>query len=102
MRYFTPFTQDHRPAILLPNNCWCTELLMARAHRKGQVGAVVTVAKFRMAGFWTSKAGKLAKKIKSCCVFCLYLDHQPINQIMGTFPKERFVNPVARGDAEID
>lgn len=75
---------------------------MARAYRKGHIGTVVTVARFRMAGFLTVQAGRLAKKVKSCCVFCRYLDHQPISQLMGTFPRERFVNPVFWGDMEMD
>ena len=53
---------------------------MARAHRKGHVGALVTVAKFRMTGFWTLQAGRLAKKVRSSCIFCQYLDKLPIKQ----------------------
>ena len=51
---FTLFTQDNRPAIILPNDCHYTKLLIEKAHRKGHIGAVTTVAMFRIGGFWTS------------------------------------------------
>ena len=35
-------------------------------------------------------------------MFCRYLDHQPVAQKMGTFPKQRFVNVIAWGDVELD
>ena len=55
-----------------------------------------------MAGYWTKQAGQLAKKVKNNCMFCQYLDYHPIHQQMGTFSKERFVNPVAWGDIKLD
>ena len=61
-----------------------------------------TVANFRMARFWTTQAGRLAKKVRTSCVFCQYLDHQLINQKMETFSKQRFINPVAWGDVKLD
>ena len=63
MRDFTLFTQDNKPAITLPNTCRYTKLLMERACRKGHVGTLANIAKFWMAGFWTSQAGKLAQKV---------------------------------------
>ena len=102
MRDFTPFTEDHKPAILLPRDSRYTELLMIKAHRRGHVGVNATVAKFRMAGYWTTQAGKLAKKVKNSCTFCRYLDHHPIHQQMGTFAKDRLINPVAWGHVELD
>lgn len=46
MRDFTLFTQDNKPAIILPNNCPYTKLLMKRAHRNGHIGAMATMTKF--------------------------------------------------------
>ena len=46
MREFTQFTKDHKPAILLLRYYKYTELLMVKAHGKGHVGVVATVAKF--------------------------------------------------------
>ena len=37
MREFTPFTEDHKPAILLPRDSRYTELLMVKADNKGHV-----------------------------------------------------------------
>ena len=102
VREFTPFTEDNRPPVLLPKGHKFTLLVMAQAHRKGHVGVVATVAKFRMAGFWTPQAGKLAKTIKSRCVTCRYLDHHPIVQVMGGIPKERLEDPVVWGQVELD
>ena len=70
MREFTPFTEDHKPAILLPRDSRYTELLMVKAHNKGHVSVVATVAMFWMAGFWTTQAGRLAKKVRTSWVFC--------------------------------
>ena len=75
VREFTPFTEDHKPAILLPRDSRYTELLMVKAHNKGHVSVVATVPKFWMAGFWTTQAGRLAKKVRTSCVFYRYLDH---------------------------
>ena len=33
-------------------------LLSEKSHRKGHLGAVSTVTKFHMTGFWTPQAGK--------------------------------------------
>ena len=46
MREFTPFTEDHKPAILLPRDSRYTELLMVKAHNKGKVGVEATVLSF--------------------------------------------------------
>ena len=75
---------------------------MVEAHGKGHVGVKTTVAKFCMDHFWTTQAGRLAKKVRTSCAFCHYLDHQPIKQRMGTFPRDKFVEPVAWGEVEID
>ena len=102
MREFTPFTKDHKPAILLPRDSRYTELLMVKAHNMGYLGVVATAAIFWMASFWTTQAWRLAKKVRTSFVFCRYLDHQLINQKMGTFSKQKFVYPIAWGDVELD
>ena len=102
LREFTPFTEDNRPPVLLPKGHKFTHLVMAQAHGKGHVGVAATVAKFRMAGFWTPQAGKLAKSVKNLCVTCRYLDHHPIGQVMGGIPRERLENPMVWGQVELD
>ena len=66
MREFTPFTEDHKPAILLPRDSKYTELLIVKAH----ISFVATVGKFWMACFWTTQAGRLAKKVRTSSIFC--------------------------------
>ena len=78
MKEFTPFTWDKQPPALLPNSHRLTYLLMLKAHQKKHGGISDTVSQFRLMGYWTAKANLTAKKIKSQCVKCRYLDHQPI------------------------
>ena len=68
---------------------------MKQAHESKHSG-------FRLNGFWTTDAAKLAKTIKLRCVICRYLDKQPIRQIMGGFPAEQMINPMAWGEVEMD
>ena len=102
LKEFTPFTEDHKPPVLLPNNHRYTHLIMTECHKRGHLGEKATVHKFRAAGYWTPHAGKVARKIRQACVLCRKLDHRPIHQRMGAIPKEMLVNPVAWGHVEID
>ena len=102
VREFTPFTADHKPPALLPSGHRFTLLVMTQAHEKNHAGVNSTVATFRMLGYWTPQAGKLAKLVKGKCVVCRYLDHHPYGQVMGGVPKERLINPVAWGNMELD
>ena len=61
-----------------------------------------TVAEFRMSGYWVVKAKNLAKSVKSGCIICRYLDHNPIGQIMGNVPADRLIQPVAWGQVQLD
>ena len=60
------------------------------------------MAQFRLMGYWTTEAAKMAKVIKSRCVTCRYLDKRPISQLMGSIPKEQLISPMAWGDVELD
>ena len=75
---------------------------MEQTHLKKHSGIDETVAQFRMQGFWTVQATRLAKAIKSKCVICRFLDRTPILQTMGTIPEHQLVQPVAWGHVEID
>ena len=75
-----PFTCDNKPALILSNNCHYTKLLFEKGHRKSNLGAVSTVTKFCMNGFWTPQAIRRAKKVRSEFVICRLLDKQPMNQ----------------------
>ena len=102
MKDLTPFTCDNKPAVILPNNCRYTKLLIEKGHRKSNLGAVSTVTKFCMNGFWTPQAIRQAKKVRSEFVICRLLDKQPMNQQMGSVSKERLVNPGTWSHVEID
>ena len=102
LRDFTPFTQDQVPPAFLPKDSRFTYLVMLKAHQKKHSGVDETVAQFRMMGFWTTQANRLAKSIKGKCVTCRLLDKRPEGQVMGGIPKEQLVNPIAWGHVEMD
>ena len=102
MKEYTPFTADKRPPAFLPKYSRLTQLLMEQAHRLKHSGVDETVTRFRLMGYWTTEAMKIAKAIKSRCVTCRILDKQPVNQLMGSIPQEQTLSPVAWGDVELD
>ena len=75
---------------------------MQEAHERRHGGVADTVAEFRMSGYWVVKAKNLAKSVKSGCIICRYLDHNPIGQIMGNVPADRLIQPVAWGQVQLD
>ena len=78
-----PFTSDGKPAILLPEHSRYTYLAMKAAHDFAHSGVEATVVQFRSDGWWSVRAGKLAKGIKNKCVRCRYLDLSQLTQRMG-------------------
>ena len=102
LREYTPFTGDKKAPAFLPRSSRLTLLLMEKAHRFKHSGINETVARFRMMGYWTPQASKLAKSIKLRCVTCKRLDRRPEYQIMGNIPKEQLVQPIAWGSVEMD
>jgi len=95
MREFVPFTEDRKPPAFVPPKNRLTYLLMRQAHQRKHSGVEETVARFRMMGYWTCEAAKLAKVIKRSCVTCRILDQKPLHQVMGGIPQEQLINPVA-------
>ena len=102
MKEFTPFTKDNKPAAFLPYESRLTLLLIQKAHQKKHSGVEETVAQFRMLGYWTTNAPKLAKFVKSRCVTCRFLDRTAISQAMDSVPGSQLNNPVAWGHIELD
>ena len=102
MREYTPFTADHRPPMFLPPVSRLTVLLMREAHEKKHSGISETLAQFRMLGYWTTHAAKLAKSIRTRCMTCRYLDKTAMKQKMGSIPGNQLMNPVAWGHVEMD
>ena len=62
LKEFTPFTVDQKPPVFLPRDSKLTTLLMEKAHRRKHSGVEETVTQFRLQGYWTTQASKLAKK----------------------------------------
>ena len=89
MREFTPFTSDEKAPAFIPRSSRLAALLMTQAHYKKHSGIEETVAQFRLSGYWTTEAAKLARHIKSMCVTCRILDKKPIAQQMGNIPRDQ-------------
>ena len=60
-----PFTADGKPAILLPEKLRYTLLAMRSAHKVAHSGVEATVVQYRSEGYWSVRAGNLAKSIKT-------------------------------------
>ena len=102
LRDYAPFTVDKKPPMFLPNRSRLTLLLMEHAHQQKHSGVEETVARFRMNGFWTTQAGKVAKSVKAKCIVCRYLDKNALCQTMGSHAAKPLVSPMAWGHIEID
>ena len=102
LREYAPFTYDKRPPAFLPAENRLTLLLMEKAHRQKHAGVEETVARFRMSGFWTPQASKLAKSIKSRCVTCKLLDKRPEHQLMGGIPRDQLSEASSWSHVEMD
>ena len=66
-----------------------TLLLLEEAHCRKHSGVAETVCQFRLSGYWTTQATKLAKSVKSKCVNCRMLDKKPEHQLMGSLLKDK-------------
>ena len=75
---------------------------MAEAHNKAHVGVEATMVQFRTNGFCTVRAGQLAKRLKSKCVKCRYLDRPLMSQRMGQRKMEFLESPKVWQQVEID
>ena len=101
-RLTTPFTEDGKPAILLPRDSRYTKLAMIAAHNKAHPGAQQTLVQFRQDGWWCSKAGQLAKSVRKKCVKCRYLDMPTMSQTMEHRIMEFSQKPSVWKHIEID
>ena len=102
LQEYTPFTNNNKPPAFIPRSSRLSMLLMELAHRHKHVGIQETVSQFRMMGYWTTGASKLAKSVKTRCVICRILDKKPIQQEMGSIPGLQLVQPIAWGYVEMD
>ena len=97
MRNYVPFTFDSKMPVIIPYHHRITKLVMREAHIFSHPGQDGTLSRFRAKGYWTTRAGKLAKKVKYECVPCRKEDHATLQQPMGELPEERLYQLVAWG-----
>ena len=102
MRNLVPFTLDAKLPKILPRTHKITELIMRDCHNFCHAGQDGTLSRFRSQGFWSVKAGCLAKKIKSSCIPCQKIEKITISQPLGEFSTERLCEPIAWGYCQLD
>ena len=102
LKNFVPFTSDNKMPAIVPPNHRMTLLLMRDAHVFSHAGIDGTLSRFHMKGFWTVRAGHLAKSVKTKCVPCRKVDGATLSQLMGDIPEERLTNLQAWGHCQVD
>ena len=102
LRNFVPFTDDQQMPLILPPDHRVTMLIMRNAHLFSHAGIDGTLSRFRSNGFWTTRAGHLAKSVKTKCVPCRKVSGVTQSQAMGEIPVDRLTNLIAWGYCQID
>ena len=87
---------------ILPTHHRITRLIMQFCHEFCHAGQDGTLSRFRMLGYWAVRAGVLAKSIKHHCVTCRKLSKILLQQPLGQYPEELFLNPIAWGYVQLD
>ena len=99
---FVPFTSDKKMPVILPPDHRVTLLIMREAHQFAHPGHDGTLSRFHYNGYWTVRAGHLARNVKKQCVPCRKVDRVAMSQAMGNIPEERFVDLKPWGYCQID
>ena len=102
MKNFVPFTVDSKMPVIIPYDHRITKLIMREAHQFAHPGQDGTLSRFRANGYWTTRGGQLAKKVKFECVPCRKEDHVKLQQPMGDLPEARLKQHVAWGCCQLD
>ena len=102
LKNFVPFTKDNKMPAILPPKHRVTLLVMRDSHQFSHAGQDGTLSRFHMNGFWTVRAGHLAKNVKQQCVPCRKVDGIKMSQVMGEFPQDRFVNLTPWAYCQVD
>ena len=88
-RYNPMTTSPENLQILLPNDHYCTELLLRQAHiDSGHRGRDGTLARFRQS-YWITQGAKVARRIVNDCQLCRLRNATLLTQEMGILPTER-------------
>ena len=70
MQKFVGFTRDNKMPVLLPKSGKGTDLIMKKCHEELHGGCDQTLASYRLAGYWSPQARKVARKIRKNCKVC--------------------------------
>ena len=88
LRNFVPFTKDSNMPQILPTQHRSTLLLMLLAHQFSHSGQDGTLSRFHADGYWTVRAGHVARKVKNQCILCQKMARVTISQPMGEYTAE--------------
>ena len=103
LRNSVPFTMDAKLPVIIPYNHKITLLIMRDSRQFCHAGQDGTLSRFRAQGFWTLRAGHLAKKVRNDCIPCRRkINHGTLCQPMGEIPAERLQEPMAWGYCQMD
>ena len=102
VRQHVPFTFDSKLPVLLPTSHIITLQIMRSAHSHSHVAQDGTLCRFRMQGYWTVRAGLLAKRVVSECIDCRKNSHKTISQPMGEIPADVLKQAMAWGYCQMD
>ena len=102
MKNYVPFTHDSKMPVIIPPKHRVTRLVMEDSHRFSHSGMDGTVSRFRLQGFWTVGAGRIAKSVKESCVPCRKTSGKPLYQPCGEIPAEQLQQPMAWGFCQLD
>jgi hypothetical protein len=92
LKNFVPFTRDNKMPVILPPKHRLTLLVMRDAHQFTHAGHDGSLSRFHMNGFWTVRAGHLAKSVKNRCVPCRKVGGEVLSQVMGEVSQDRFAD----------
>ena len=102
LKNFVPFTVDNKMPVIIPPDHRITLLVMRDAHQFNHTGHDGTLSRFWADGFWTVRAGHLAKKVKDSCVPCRKVSTSTSSQVMGEIPQEQLMNLFAWACCQMD
>ena len=87
---------------ILPTHHRMTLLIMRSVHEFSHSGQDGTLSRFHAKGYWTVRAGHVAKNVKNQCIPCRKISKLTISQPLGEFSFERLNTPVAWGYCQLD
>ena len=102
MRNHVVFTADGKMPKILPTYHRVTLLIMRYSHQFSHAGLDGTLSRFYAKGFWTVRAGHIARTVKNQCVTCRKIAKITIEQPLGEHSFERLTMLYAWGFCQLD